>query len=102
MVNSRVSWKTQWSDEPRALPPEGKGAPRSIAQRAPDLYGRPRSASGARGTGRLLPRITSATSTTAATVEPTSKKRCSEATTLGMEDATIMRRTRAPRPNCQV
>jgi hypothetical protein len=26
-----VSWKTQRSDEPRSLPPEGKGAPRSIA-----------------------------------------------------------------------
>jgi hypothetical protein len=29
------------SDEPRALPPEGKGAPRSIAQRPPDACGRP-------------------------------------------------------------
>jgi hypothetical protein len=61
------------SDEPRALPPEGKGAPQSIAQRPPDAYGRPRSASSAHGTRRPRPRIASATSSTAATVEPTSK-----------------------------
>jgi hypothetical protein len=99
MANSRVSWKTQRSDGPRALPPEGKGAPRSIAQRPPDSCGRPRSAPGARGTGHLLPWIASATSTTATTVEPASKKRCTEATTPGAEDATTVRRTGAPRPN---
>jgi hypothetical protein len=101
-VNSRVSWKTQRSNEPRALPPEGKGAPRSIAQRPPDSCGRPRSAPGARGTGRLQPRIASATSTTAATVEPASMRRCAEATTPGAEGAMTVRRTRAPRPNSQV
>jgi hypothetical protein len=101
-ANSRVSWKMQRSDEPRALPPEGKGAPWSIAQRPPDLCGRPWSAPGARGIGHLLPRIASATSTTAATVEPASKKRCARATTPGAEDATTMRRTGAPRPNRQV
>jgi hypothetical protein len=101
-ANSRVSWKTQRSDEPRALPPEGKGAPRSIAQRPPNSCGRPRSAPGACGTGRLQPRIASTTSTTAVTVEPASKRRCAEATTPGAEDATTVRRTGAPRPNCQV
>jgi hypothetical protein len=50
-ANSRVSWKTQRSNEPRALPPEGKGAPRSIAQRPPDTCGKPQSASSAHGTG---------------------------------------------------
>jgi hypothetical protein len=100
-VNSRVSWKTQRSDEPRALPPEGKGAPRSIAKRPPDSCGRPRSALGARGMGRLQPRIASATSTTAATVEPASKRRWAEATTPGAEDATTVRRTGAPCPNRQ-
>jgi hypothetical protein len=90
------------SDELRALPPEGKGAPRSIAQRPPDSCGRPRSAPGARGTGRLQPRIASATSTTAATVEPASRRRCTEATTPGAEDATTVRRIRVPRPNRQV
>jgi hypothetical protein len=30
--NSRISWRMPRSDEPKALPPEGKGAPRSIAQ----------------------------------------------------------------------
>jgi hypothetical protein len=92
----------QRSDEPRVLPPEGKGAPRSIAQRPPDSCGRPRSAPGAHGTGRLQPRIASATSTTAATVEPASKRRCAEATTPGAEDAMTVRRTGAPRPNRQV
>jgi hypothetical protein len=97
-----VSWKTQRSDKPRALPPKGKGAPRSIAQRPPDSCGRSRSAPGAHGMGRLQPRIASATSTTAATVEPASRRRCAEATTPGAEDATTMRRTGAPRPNRQV
>jgi hypothetical protein len=90
------------SDGPKALPPKGKGAPRSIAQRLPDSCGRPRSAPGACGTGRPQPRIASATSTTAATVEPTSTRGCAEATTPGAEDATTMRRIRAPRPNHQV
>jgi hypothetical protein len=30
--NSRTSWRMPRSDGPKALPPEGKGAPRSIAQ----------------------------------------------------------------------
>jgi hypothetical protein len=90
------------SDEPRALPPKGKGAPRSIARRPPDACGRPRSAPSAHGTGRLQPRIASATSNTAATVEPASKRGCAEGTTPGAEDATIVRRIRAPRPNHQV
>jgi hypothetical protein len=38
------------SDGPKALPPEGRGAPRSIARRLPDSCGRPRSVPGARGT----------------------------------------------------
>jgi hypothetical protein len=29
--NSRISWRMPRSDGPKALPPEGKGAPRSIA-----------------------------------------------------------------------
>jgi hypothetical protein len=90
------------SDEPRALPPQGKGAPRSIAQRPPDAYGRPRSAPSAHGMGCPRPRIASATSSTAATVEPASKRGCAEATTLGTEDATTVRRTGAPRPNHHV
>jgi hypothetical protein len=100
--NSRISWRMPWSDGPKALPPEGKSAPRSIAQRLPDSCGRPRSAPGARGTGRLQPRIASVTSTTAATVEPASKRRCAEATTPGVEDATAVRRIEVPRPNHQV
>jgi hypothetical protein len=90
------------SDEPRALPPEGKGAPWSIAQRPPDAYGRPRSAPSARGTGRPQLWIASATSSTTATVEPASKRGCAEATAPDTEDATIVRRIGAPRPNRQV
>jgi hypothetical protein len=89
-------------DGPRALPPEGKGAPRSIAQRLPDSRGRPRSTPGARGTGRLWPQVAPATSTTAATVEPTSTRGCAEATIPGAEDATTVRRIGVPRPNRQV
>jgi hypothetical protein len=100
--NSRISWRMPRSDGPRALPPEGKGAPRSIAQQLPDPCGRPRSTPGARGTRRLQPQVASATSTTAATVEPASTKRCAEATTPGVGDAMTMRRIGAPRPNHQV
>jgi hypothetical protein len=48
--NSRISWRTPRSDRPRALPPEGKGIPRSIAQQLPDSCGRPRSTPGTRKT----------------------------------------------------
>jgi hypothetical protein len=68
----------------------------------PDAYGRPRSAPSAHGTGRPWPRIASVTSSTAATVEPASKRGCAEATTPGAEDATTVRRTGASRPNHQV
>jgi hypothetical protein len=47
-------------------------------------------------------RFASATSTTAATVEPASTRRCAEATTPGEGDATTVRRIGAPRPNHQV
>jgi hypothetical protein len=101
-VNSRISWKMPQFDEPRALPPEGEGAPRSIAQRPPDACGRPRSTPSAQGTGRLQPRAASAANNTAVTVEPASRKGCAEATTLGAGDATTVRRIGAPCPNHQV
>jgi hypothetical protein len=53
-----------------------QGYPRSIAPRLPDSCEKPRSTPGARRTQHLQPRVTSATSTTAATFEPTSTKRC--------------------------
>jgi hypothetical protein len=90
------------SDEPRTLPPEGKGVPRSIAQRPPHAYGKPRSTLSTHGTGRPRPQIASATSNTAATVMPASRKGCAKATTPGTEDATTVRRIGAPRPNRQV
>jgi hypothetical protein len=90
------------SDELRALPPEGNDAPRSIAQRPPNVYGRPRSAPSAHGTRRPRPWIASATSHTAVTVKPTSRKGCAEATTPGAEDTTTVRRIGVPRPNRQV
>jgi hypothetical protein len=68
--------------------PKARVPPRSIAPRLPDSCGKPRSTPGARGTQRLRPRDASATSTTAATVEPTSMIRCAEATTPGVGDAT--------------
>jgi hypothetical protein len=79
--SSRISWRMPRSDGPKALPPEGKGTPRSVAPRLPDSCGKPRSTPGARGTQRLRPRDASATSTTVVTVEPTSTRRCAEATT---------------------
>jgi hypothetical protein len=97
--NSRTSWRMSRSDGPKALPPEGKGTPRSIVSRLPDSCGKPRSTPGARGTQRLQPRVASATSTTAATIEPTSTRRCAEATTPGVGDATTAGRIGAPRPN---
>jgi hypothetical protein len=79
-----------------------QGYPRSIAPRLPDSCGKPRSTPGARGTQRLRPRVASAMSTTAATVEPTSTRRCAEATTPGVGDATTAGRIGAPRPNHSV
>ena len=82
-ASSRASWKTPLSDKPRALPPGGKETPRSIAQRPPDACGRPQSTPSAHGTGRLQPGIASVTISTAATVEPASRRRCVKATTPG-------------------
>jgi hypothetical protein len=79
-----------------------KGRPRSIAQRLPDSCGRPWSTPGARGTRRLQPRIASETSTTAAIVKPALMRRCAEATTPGVGDATTVRRIGAPRLNHRV
>jgi hypothetical protein len=90
------------SDEPRALPPEGEDAPRSITQRPPDTCGKPRSTPSTQETGHLQPWTASATSNTAATVEPASRKGCAEATTPEAEDATTVRRIGAPHPNHQV
>jgi hypothetical protein len=97
--NSRISWRMPRSSGPRALPLEGKGAPRSIAPRLPDSCGKPRSTPGARGTRHLQPRVASATSTAAMTIEPASTRRCAEATTPGVGDATTVGRIGAPRPN---
>jgi hypothetical protein len=97
--SSRISWRMSRSDGPKALPPEGRDTPRSIAPRLPDSCGKPRSTPGACATQRLRPRVASATSTTTATVEPTSTRGCTEATTPGMGDATTAGRIRVPRPN---
>jgi hypothetical protein len=97
--SSRISWRMPRSDGPKALPLEGKGTPRSITPRFPDSCGKPRSTPGARGTRRLRPRVASATSTTTMTVEPTSTRRCAEATSPGVGDATTVGRIGALRPN---
>jgi hypothetical protein len=97
--SSRISWRMPRSDGPKALPLEGKGTPQSIAPRLPDSCGKPRSTPGERGTQCLRPRVASATSTTVATVEPTSTRRCDEATTPGVGDATTAGRIGAPRSN---
>jgi hypothetical protein len=76
-----------------------QGYPWSIVSRLPGSYGKPRSTPGTHGTPCLWPRVASATSTTTATVEPTSMRRCAEATTLGVGDATTAGRIGAPRPN---
>jgi hypothetical protein len=97
--NSRISWRMSRFDGPRALSPEGKGTPRSIVPRLADSCGKPRSTPGARGTRCLRPRVASTTSTATTTVEPASMKRCAEATTPGVGDATTVGRIGAPRPS---
>jgi hypothetical protein len=97
--SSRISWRMLRSDGPKALPPERRGTPRSIAPRLLDSCGKPRSTSSARATRRLRPRVASTTSTTTAIVEPTSTRGCAEATTPGVGDATTAGRIGAPRPN---
>jgi hypothetical protein len=67
--------------------------------RLPDSCGKPRSTPGARATQRLWPWVASATSTITATVGPTSTKGCTEATNLGVGDATIAGRIGVPRTN---
>jgi hypothetical protein len=97
--SSRISWRMPRSDGPKALPPEGRGTPRSIALQLPDSCEKPRSTPGARATQRLRPRVALATSTITATVEPTSTRRCAEATTPDVGDATTAGRIGVPRPN---
>jgi hypothetical protein len=58
--SSRISWKMPRSDGTKALPPEGRGTPRSIMPRLPGSCGKPHSTPGARGTPRLRPRDASA------------------------------------------
>jgi hypothetical protein len=97
--SSTISWRMPRSDGPKALPPEDRDTPQSIAPQLPDSCGKPRSTPGARATQRLRPRVASATSTTTATVEPTSTRGCTEATTPGVGDATTVGRIGVPRPN---
>jgi hypothetical protein len=97
--SSRISWRMPRSDEPKALPPKGRGTPQSIAPRLPDSCGKPRSTPGTRATQLLRPRVASATSTTTATIEPTSTRGCAEATTPGAGDATTAGRIGVARPN---
>jgi hypothetical protein len=87
------------SDGPKALPPEGRANPRSIVPQLPDSCGKPRSTPGARATQRLRPQVASVTSTITVAVEPTSTRRCAEATTPGVGDATTAGRIGVPRPN---
>jgi hypothetical protein len=97
--SSRISWRKLRSDGPKALPPEGRDTPWSITSRLPDSRGKPRSTLGARGTKCSWPRAASATSTITATVGPTSTRRCAEATTPGVGDATTAGRIGVLRPN---
>jgi hypothetical protein len=98
-ANSRASWKTPQSNKPRAPPPEGGDAPRSITTSPPDTCEKPQSIPSTQETGPPRSWTASATSNTAATVEPASRKGCAEAITPGVEDATTVRRIRAPHPN---
>jgi hypothetical protein len=97
--SSRISWRMPRCGGPKALPPKGRGTPRNIAPRLPDSCGKPRSTPGARATQRLRLWVALATSTITATVEPTSTRRCAEATTPGVGDATTAGKIGAPRPN---
>jgi hypothetical protein len=71
-------------------------------QRPLDACARPRSTPSTQETGHLPHGIASAMSNTAVTVEPASRRRCTEATTPGAGDATTVRRIGAPHPNHQV
>jgi hypothetical protein len=85
-------------DGPKALPPEGKGTPG--ASRCDFLiHAGSLGPHRAHARQRLRPRVVSTTSTAAATVEPTSTRRCTEATTPGVGDATTAGRIGALHPN---
>jgi hypothetical protein len=70
-------------------------------QRPPDTCARSRSTPSLQETRHQQPGVALATINTAATVEPASRRRCTEATTLGAGDATTVRRIEAPHPNHQ-
>jgi hypothetical protein len=71
-------------------------------QRPLDTCARPRPTPSTQETGHLQPVIALATSNTAATVEPYSRRKYAQATTPCAGDATTVRRIGAPRPNHQV
>jgi hypothetical protein len=98
-ASSRASWKTPQSDKPRALPPKGGDVPRSITPSPPDTCEKPRSIPSTQKMGPLWSWTASTTSNTAATVEPASRKGCTEATNPDAEDATTMGRIGAPHLN---
>jgi hypothetical protein len=52
-ANSRASWKTPQSNKPRAQPPKGRDAPRSITLNPPDTREKPQSIPSTRETGPL-------------------------------------------------
>jgi hypothetical protein len=89
--SSRISWRMSRSDGPKALPPGGRGTP-GASRHDFSIH------EGSLGQ-RLQPRVASATSTTVATVEPTSTRRCAEATTPGVGGAMTAGRIGVPRPN---
>jgi hypothetical protein len=76
----------------QGYPPEHRATTSRFIQEASVHTGRTRDATPAA-------RVASATSTTAATVEPTSMRRFAEATTLGVGDAMTAGRIGVPRPN---
>jgi hypothetical protein len=78
-ANSRTSWKTLQSNKSRALPPEGGDAPQSITPSPPDMCEKPRSIPSTQEAGPLRSWTASATSNTAATVEPALRKGCAKA-----------------------
>jgi hypothetical protein len=79
----------------QGYPPEHRATTSQFMREAPVHTGRTRDATPAA-------RVALATSTTAATVEPASTRRCAEATTPGVGDATTVGRIGAPRLNHQV
>jgi hypothetical protein len=92
LEDAAVRWAESSASRRQGYPSEHRAATSRFMREASVHTGRTRNTA-------PVPRVASATSTITATVEPTSTRRCAEATTPGVGDAMTAGRIGVPRPN---